>query len=219
MKRVLIAATAIGMALAVGACHKTGANAGKDLSNPAGSVPANTAQDAAAGAVGVVSGITAPTSTDGYVTAAAIADMYEVEAGKIAAKRAKDPQVKAFGQMMVTDHTKSTKMIKDAIASGGANVMPPAAMDERRKGMIDNLNQAGDADFDGAYLHQQLAAHLEALELHKGYADHGDNAALKAAAGQIVPVVQHHLDEVKKIGGDKLKDALPGSSGSSAPAG
>ncbi len=212
MRRALIAATALGVALAAGACHKTGSNAGKDLSNPAGSVPANVAQDAAAGATGVVSGLTAPTSTQGYVDAAAIADMYEVEAGKIAQKRAKDPKVKAFGAMMVEDHTKSTQMIKDAIASGGANVMPPAAVDERRKGMLDNLNQAGDSDFDGAYLHQQLAAHMEALELHKSYADHGDNAALKAAAGKIVPVVEHHLGEIKRIGGDKLKNAVPGGS-------
>ena len=32
----------------------------------------------------------------------------------------------------------------------------------------------------------------------------------RAAASQIAPVVQHHLDEVRRIGGDKLKDAVPG---------
>ena len=210
MKRILIAATAMSLAIAVGACHKTGANAGKDLSNPAGSAPANAVQDAAAGATGVVAGVTAPTSNEGYVSGAAIADMYEVEAGKIAEQRGKSPDVKAFGKMMVADHTKSTQMVKDALAKSGLTITPPAEMDARRKGMIDNLKQAGNSDFDLAYLHQQLAAHLEALELHKGYADHGDNAALKAAAAQIVPVVEHHLDEVKRIGGDKLKDAAPG---------
>ena len=55
-----------------------------------------------------------------------------------------------------------------------------------------------------------FAAHLEALTLHSGYADHGDNAALKAAAAKTKPIVQSHIDELKKIGGDALKDALPG---------
>jgi hypothetical protein len=60
---------------------------------------------------------------------------------------------------------------------------------------------------DVTYLHQQLAAHLEALTLHGGYADHGDNAALKAVAAKVKPVVQHHIAEIRRIGGDKLKDA------------
>ena len=47
----------------------------------------------------------------------------------------------------------------------------------------------------------------------KGYADHGDNPALKALAAKATPVIQKHLDEVKRIGGDKLKDAAPGGNG------
>ena len=91
----------------------------------------------------------------------------------------------------------------------------PPALDARMQGMIDNLNAAGDSDFDLAYLHQQLAAHIEALNLHKTFAEKGDTPALSAAAAKIVPVVQHHLDEIKKIGGDKLTgkdDATPASS-------
>ncbi len=36
------------------------------------------------------------------------------------------------------------------------------------------------------------------------YASGGDNAALKALAAQTKPVIQKHLDEVKRIGGEKL---------------
>jgi putative membrane protein len=136
-----------------------------------------------------------------------MADLYEIEAGKIAVARAKDPKVKAFGQMMIDDHSKSTADMKATLQKAGLSITPPVGLDERRKGMLDNLRAAGDADFDLAYLHQQLAAHLEALTLHKGYSSAGDNADLKAVAGKIVPVVQMHLDHIKQIGGDKLKDA------------
>ena len=210
MKRVFLAATALSLALAAGACHKSGANAGKDVTNPGGSAPVNAVQDAAAGAVGMASSVTTPSTADAYVPAAAMADMYEVEAGKIAEQRAKSPDVKAFGKMMVADHTKSSADLKAAVKAAGLTLTPPAELDERRKGMLDNLRQSGDSDFDLAYLHQQLAAHLEALNIHKGYSEHGDNPGLQAAAGKIVPVVQHHLDEVKRIGGDKLQSAAPG---------
>ena len=219
MKRIFLAGAALAVAVGASACHKTGANAGKDVTNPGGSAPVNAAQDVAATAVGAASGLTAPMTTDGYVKAAAMGDMYEVEAGKIAQQRAKSPEVKALGAMMVKDHTQSTQMVKDAVQKGGLNIAPPAGLDERRKGMLDNLRQAGDSDFDLAYLHQQLGAHIEALELHKGYAAHGDNAALKDAANKIVPVVQKHLDEIRKIGGDKLKGDNSGAPPASGGAG
>jgi putative membrane protein len=85
------------------------------------------------------------------------------------------------------------------VAKSGAKVTPPAALDNRRQGMIDNLKAAKPGDFDKEYVSQQVAAHNEALTLMKGYADHGDTDALKTAAGAIAPVVQMHLDMIKKI--------------------
>lgn len=33
----------------------------------------------------------------------------------------------------------------------------------------------------------------------QGYANHGENAGLKAAAAQATPKVQHHLEEVRAL--------------------
>jgi putative membrane protein len=195
--------------LALGACHKTGANAKQDVTNPGDSAPVNTAQDVAAGPVGLASAATANTP-EAFVTAAGMADMYEIEAGKIAVARAKRADVKQFGQMMIDMHTKTSADLKKTLADNKLAIAPPAGLDERRAGMLQNLRAAGDADFDLAYLHQQLAAHLEALTLHGGYADRGDNPVLKAAAAKTKPVVQAHIGELKKIGGDALKDVVPG---------
>lgn len=208
MHRTVIAMTALGLLLA--GCHKTGANAGQDVSNPGDSAVVNTAQDVAATAVGAGSAVVDGTKAENYVPAAAMGDMYEIEAAKIAQQRSKDSKIKAFAQMMITDHTASSAKIKAALASAGLNISPPVALDDRRNGMLQNLRAAGDADFDLAYLHQQLAAHTEALALHKEYSSAGDNAQLKTIAAAIVPVVEHHLSEIKTIGGDKLSDAVGG---------
>lgn len=221
INRFAMATALASCALMTAACHKTGENAGKDVAQPSDSAPVNAVQDVAATAVGAVAAPSAAMTTEGYVTNAAIADMYEVEAGKIAQQRAKRADVKAFGAMMAKDHTATTAGLKDALKKANLAITPPAALDDRRQGMINNLKAAGDADFDGAYLHQQLSAHLEALALHKTFAARTDVAPLKAAADATAPKVQAHLDMVRKIGGDLLKDAAPGgetpAGGSTAP--
>jgi putative membrane protein len=207
MRHALLLGCGLAAVIGLAACHKTGSNANQDVTNPGQSAPVNTVQDVAAMPVGQGSAVSNIHDAQGYAQAAAMADLYEIEAGKIAVARAKDPKVKAFGQMMIDDHTKLAADMKAALAKAGLSIAPPAGLDERRKGLLDNLRAAGDADFDLAYLHQQLAAHLEALTLHKGYSTAGDNADLKAAAGTVVPKVQMHIDHIREIGGDKLKDA------------
>ena len=210
MKRQAILATvAVAALMGLSACHKTGTNANNDVANPGDSAPVNAVQDAAAGPVGVTSAATANTAQE-FVSAAAMSDMYEVEAGKIAAERAKRADVKMFAKMMVEAHSKTTADLKKVIADNKIDVAPPAALDDRRTGMLNNLKAAGDSDFDLAYLHQQAAAHIEALTLMSTYADHGDNEALKAAAAKTKTVVQEHLDHLKKVGGDAIKADLPG---------
>lgn len=212
MTRTLLLSCAMFSALTLAACHKSGSNANQDLANPGDSAPVNTIQDVAAGPVGLASAATIGATTEGFVPAAAMADMYEIEAGKIAVQRGQSADVKKFGQMMIDHHTKLSNDMKAALQAANIPV-PPPTLDERRQGMLNNLRAAGDADFDAAYLHQQAAAHLEALTLHKTYAARGDNATLKAAAEKAQPVVQSHIDELRRIGGDAVKDALPGDAG------
>lgn len=191
----LFAAAAAALALA--ACQKT--------DNPPASTDAgttnetvNAAQDATSAAVGAVAANTmGPMTTESFVTNAAISDMYEVQAGRIAQQKARSADVKAFGQMMATDHTAMMNQMKPLATA--ANQTPPTGLDERRKGMIDNLNAASAADFDRVYLSQQEAAHSEALDLMRGYAERGDNAGLKDMAGKAVPKIQQHLDRVKQL--------------------
>src|SRR3954468_22122736 len=98
-------------------------------------------RDTTAGLVGQVSAEMTST-TQGFVTAAATSDMYEVTAGKLAAERAQSPAVKAFARKMVEAHTGTTAKLKSIIASNNINVTPPAHVDNRRQGMLDDLRGA-----------------------------------------------------------------------------
>lgn len=197
MKRALTLAAAAAAVLSMAACQKTDSQ--PSAADPGtGNDAVNAAQDAASAAVGATSAATiGQVSTDAFVTNAAISDMYEIQAGEIAQKKGQSADVKAFGKMMVTDHKALSNEMKPLVTAAGKTL--PTGLDERRKGLIDNLNAASAGEFDKVYLDQQEAAHSEALTLMQGYADNGDDAGLKAAAAKAVPKVQAHLDHVKRL--------------------
>jgi len=192
MKRALYLAAAATAALSLAACNKN------DAANPGQSEPVNAAQDAVGAVVGQTSAATLGANTlGGYVSNAAVGDMYEIQAGKIAAQKAVSADVKALAKMIVTDHTAASNEMKPLAVAAGQT--PPTELDQRRKGMIDNLDAASGADFDKAYLTQQVAAHEEAITLHSGYADNGDTAPLKAHAAKVLPKIQAHLERARTL--------------------
>ena len=156
------------------------------------------AKDAVAGAVGTVSA-ELTTSTKGFVDAAAVSDMYEVQAGQLATMRAHAADVKNFGQKMVEEHTKSSSELKSILAKSAPSFMPPMQLDARREGMLNDLKGAKDEDFEGRYIAQQTNAHDEALILMRGYAKDGDNPDIKDFAAKVQPVVQMHRDMITDI--------------------
>jgi putative membrane protein len=217
MNRILTASAALAAVLALGACSGEGnEQRAPDQENQA----VNAVQDGASAVVGAGSAALASVSTDAYVPAAAISDMYEIESSKMAVGRTKSPEIKAYAQMMIDHHTKTTAELKP-LATGVEGVTLPTAPDERRKGMLDNLRGASDADFDNTYLDQQTVAHVEALGVHEGYSRGGDNAGLKAFAAKTAPIVSAHLEQARKLDGtanadDMAKSAPPAGT---APAG
>lgn len=211
--RTVLVTTAAALALALAACS----GEGNEQRAPDQTMePVNKAQDVAAAATGVATGATAPLTTEGYVTGAAIGDMFEIESSTMALGRSQNAEVKKAAQMIIDDHKKSSAELK-ALIDGGqvTGVALPTAMDERRKGLLDNLRGASPADFDDVYLDQQTAAHHEAELLHRNYAAQGDVAPLKTFAAKTAEVVKGHTEMVTKLdrGGDADDPAGANSEG------
>lgn len=200
--RLVTAAVAVSL-LALGACNKGGANPppAADQANNAATTsnPAVAgAENATAGAVGAVSAATTTTAA-GFVTAAATSDMYEIQAAKLAQQKSANPAVKKFATRMIRDHTASSEKLKALLDKGTIKATLPTDLDERRKGLLDNLDKAKPADFDKMYVDQQVDAHDEAVTLLQGFVDHGDNDALKTFASSILPTVREHQGMAKAL--------------------
>lgn len=169
--------------------------------------PVNAAQDVASTGVGMASAVVGGLQAETYVPAAHIADMYEIRAAEIALEKGQDARVRELAQMIISDHRTMASQMEAALpqAQLEENVTLPEQMDERRQGMIDNLQAASADTFDLAYLHQQLAAHLEALTLHSEYAEAGDSEVLKPIAAQAAEKIEKHLAMVREVGGEELE--------------
>ena len=138
-------------------------------------------------------------STPDFLQKAAMSDMYEVQAGKLAADKAQSDAVKQFGQQMVDAHTKTTDELMGIVKSKNIKVDVPTKLDSEHQKLIDDLNSASAKDFDKTYASQQVDAHQNAVKLFKKYAEDGDDPDVKQFAAKTLPAIEHHLDEAKKL--------------------
>ena len=156
-----------------------------------------TEQDQRAGAGADSSAIATPEAApnaQAFVQAQAMSDMYEIAAGKIALSRAESARTKGFAQMMITDHTRASVTLKDAVNASGQSLALPERLDSEHQAKIDILESLNGADFEREYLGQQMAAHGKAMTMLRTYVDNGDLAELRQFAQATIPVVQKHHD-------------------------
>jgi putative membrane protein len=128
-----------------------------------------------------------------FVAKAGASDLYERQSSQLVLASTRDSDVRRFASEMVRDHTKSTQMVKSAALRSHLHPKPPA-LEPKQRQMLADLRRARGRDRDRAYLDQQRQAHAEALSLMQDYASSGSAPALRKAASDIAPVVQHHID-------------------------
>ena len=156
----------------------------------------STAEDAVATETAAPAAPATP-APQAFVDTAAASDMFEIEAAKLAQAQGASDKVKAFAAMMIKDHTASSDKLKEAAAKADGVTVAPALTDKQKMD-LDALRNAGD-QFDTLYAQGQVAAHTEALTLLQGYAANGTGDSLRGFALDVSPIVQHHLDEAKKL--------------------
>ena len=165
---------------------------------PGQSEPVNAAQDAMGAAVGSTSAATLGANTvEGYVSNAAEGDMYEIQAADIALERTQNAEVRQLAEMIKRDHTAASQNMRAAAQAAGQTL--PTELDQRRQGMLDNLRAASAEDFDRVYIEQQVAAHNEALTLHRGFADNTEHPELAAHARSVVEPIEMHLEMAQRL--------------------
>ena len=136
-----------------------------------------------------------------FAVDAANAGMKEVALGKIAQEKGLNERVKAFGMMMVNDHTKAGDELK-ALADR-KSIALPAELSTEDKNHIDDMAKKNGKAFDKAYIDMMVDGHNKVVDEFEKASDNVTDDDLKTWARNTLPTLKAHLDSAKAI-----KDAL-----------
>lgn len=124
-------------------------------------------------------------------------NLAEIEAGKLAADKAQDPQVKQFAQRMVDDHTKLLDDLKKLAEA--KNVALPTTPDAKHQKLMKKLQSASGEKFDREYMKAMVKDHREALKQVQRTAKSAKDPDLKNSVQQAAPEIQDHLKMAQNI--------------------
>ncbi len=128
---------------------------------------------------------------------------------RIAVGRGSSDEVKLFAQSMIADHSRANNELI-ALATSRALAVPMALEIQDRAAEAVLLGKTGD-DFDKAYAHQQLAAHINAVALFEAEAQRGRDPQMRAWAAKMLPTLRDHKTRVKRMHDDLEARTRPAS--------
>jgi putative membrane protein len=152
----------------------------------------------------VAASASAQSVTDAQIAAIVVtANQVDVDAGKLAASKTNTPEVKKFGQQMVTDHTAVNKQATALVTKLKITPEDNATSQSLKSGgdkNIANLKRLTGAAFDKAYIDNEVTYHQAVIDaIDKTLIPGAKNAELKALLVKVRPAFVAHLEHAKMI--------------------
>lgn len=175
--------------------HNASGMADQSAKTGSASMGASGAGQAAAGAA---TGAKLSASDEKILKDMAMADMAEVEGGKLAQSKSQNADVKAFAQQMIDDHSANLKDVQTLAQARGVTL--PTEPDAKHKAMAAKLEKMSGDAFDKAYMKQagvqdHKAVHAKLMADAKKAKD----ADVKALVEKTEPVVAQHLKSAEQM--------------------
>jgi len=131
------------------------------------------------------------------------ANQVDIDAGKLAERMGKSKDVKAFGKMMVTDHTGVNKQATALVKKLKVKPEDNDTSKSLKKGGQENvaaLKKLKGAAFDKAYIDHEVAYHEQVLDaVDKVLLPNAKNAELKALIEKVRPAFVARLEHAKQV--------------------
>jgi putative membrane protein len=128
----------------------------------------------------------------------AIANMAEIENGKLALSKSRNPDVKTFARQMVDNHGKALVEVQALAHIKGVRL--PTAPDAGHEAMAARLDGLSGNAFDNAYLkHAGVADHQANLARLKSISKVASDPDVKATAEKAMSTVEQHLKAARQM--------------------
>jgi putative membrane protein len=149
-------------------------------------------------------GASAQAITDAQIASIVVtANHVDIDAGKLAASRSKNADLKKFAQLMVTDHTGVNKQAVDLVTRLKVAPQDNDTSHSLKVGgekNVANLKTLKGAAFDRAYVDHEVAYHQEVLDaVDKTLIPNAKNDELKALLVKVRPAFVAHLEHAKHL--------------------
>jgi putative membrane protein len=149
-------------------------------------------------------GVSAQTVSDAQIASIVVtANQVDIDAGKLAASKATNPEVKKFAQQMVTDHAGVNKQATALVTRLKVTPEDNSTSQSLKAGgekNIANLESLKGAEFDKAYIDNEVTYHQAVIDaIDKTLIPSAQNAELKALLVKVRPAFVAHLEHAKMI--------------------
>ena len=138
-----------------------------------------------------------PLSDPQFAAKAAQGSLAEVELGRLAAQKSQSETVRAFGERMATDHTKSKANLEKIAAQ--QNITLPEDLDKDAQKNYEKLSKLSGPDFDRAYVLDMVKDHKKDVAEFQKEASTGKNEAIRSFAADTLPTLQGHLKQAREM--------------------
>ncbi|MGI4843796.1 MAG: DUF4142 domain-containing protein [Janthinobacterium lividum] len=166
-------------------------------SHTSGSMQSTSGASGAAGATG--SGTAKLSNADKKAMSdMAIANMAEVETGKLALSKSQNAEVKTFAQQMIDDHGKALSELQTLAQTKGVTL--PTELDAKHKSMAAKLEKLSGDAFDKEYMKMAgLKDHKDTHAKLQKISKSAKDPDVKAAAEKTIPTVEQHLKAAQQM--------------------
>jgi putative membrane protein len=121
----------------------------------------------------------------------------EIEAGKTAAGKAQNPQVKAFAQKMATDHQQMLTELQTLAKSKDVTLPTSGSLKDQAQMKI--MEKTAGADFDKKYMEQMVKDHQKDAQATQDLATKAKDPDFKAAVQKAHAKIQEQLQLAQRI--------------------
>jgi putative membrane protein len=132
-----------------------------------------------------------------FLKHAAIADVTEIELGKLAANKSSNQAVREFANKMVNERQQANEELQKLASKQGVEVVN--ALDSKHKGKVDKLAKLDGAAFDKAFLKDQVRQHRDDVADYQAEVQGGSDPSVKNFANRILPMVQADAQQAKNL--------------------
>lgn len=133
-----------------------------------------------------------------FATMAAGSGRYQVGVARLAVRRAVNPQVKAYAQMLVDHHTTANKELMQLLSTRG--MTPPSAIPPDKEEETQRLSGLTGAEFDRQFVRGVgLDDHALDIALFDRESRDGFDSGLRAWATKMLPTLRWHLQAAQAL--------------------